>query len=404
MNRSHLSIRTTYFLFLFFLDFGLAWCSTTVIPGLQRLGITMGQIGLMEAVFWGFITLSEIPSGLYADRVSRVRALGISSIVLTVGGMVYMSATGFTSALVGELTLGVGLAIGSNALRSWITSAVQKEEKDPIRQEQELTKLFGTGQILRSLVALASGTLGGLAPNPPQWAIWLPLALGSACNTILVFSIMKRYDTVPTNNKSHVKETLKEGVIHLFKKPALFWAIAAATIMGMLVPYFNFWTLYFRASVGEGNMWLMWICSFVPITLGGWIVRRFGHRPLSEAGAIMASVACASVSLAVLAQIEEIPMQVTSVIVLQMGRGMFQPFFDLFLAKRVHDEVRTTVYALVSTLSRTACVLFPLLVYRLGTGYPDGIPLIRFVWMATSSCMIASFLVLWLLRPKNGQK
>jgi MFS family permease len=404
MNRPPLSVRTTYFLFVFFLDFGLAWCSTTVIPGLQRLGITMGEIGLMESLFWSFVLVTQIPSGLYADRVSRVRALGLSSIVLAMGGAIYMCAVGFKTALMGELTLGIGLSIGDNALRSWITHAVQKEEENPIRQERALTRLFGTSQILRSLVALASGTLGGLAPNPPQWAIWFPLAFTSTCNTILVFTVMKQHDPPNKNRGACPKKTLREGIKHLFTHPALFWATAAATIIGMLVPYFNYWTLYFRASVGEGSMSFMWICSFVPITLGGWIVRRFGHGRLSEAGAIIASVACAGVSLAILAQVESIPVQMGSLIVLQLGRGTFQPYFDLFLAKRVHDEVRTTVYALVSTLSKVACVSFPMLVYMLSAGYPDGVPLIRIVWMATSSCMIVSLLTLWLFRPRNSHR
>lgn len=406
MNRIYnlLDVRHTYFLFLFLFDFGLAWCSTTIIPGLKRLGISVGEIGLMEAVFWGFIMATEIPSGLYADRTSRVRTLALSSAVLTVGGAVYMSAVGLKTAILGELLLGVGMAIGSNALRSWIAHAIEDEESDPIIREQALTKLFGTSQMLRSIVALVSGTLGGLAPNPPQWGIWLPFTICNGLSLVLVLTAMRKHDFVPKRKNTPAKEMLREGATHILTHKTLLWAIAAATVMGMLVPYYNYWTLYFRESVGEENMYLMWICAFIPNVAGGLIVWRFGHGKMSEAGAITLSIACTGVSVAILAHAEDIATQVGTLIALQIGRGTFFPLFELFLAKRVPDEIRTTTYAIISTISKATCFAFPSLVYLMSADLPDGTHLIRLVWMGTSSAMIISVLVLWLLRPKNGQK
>ncbi len=141
--KKSLTVSQTYFLFMFFFDFGLSWCSTTLVPGLQKLGITMAQIGLMEAIFWAFILVSEIPSGLYADRVSRIKALLASSAVLCLGGVLYMTATGFVHAVIAELTLGIGLSIGGNALRSWVISAIEHEKEGEPIDEIRLTKLFG---------------------------------------------------------------------------------------------------------------------------------------------------------------------------------------------------------------------------------------------------------------------
>ncbi|MEK9157244.1 MAG: MFS transporter [Patescibacteria group bacterium] len=399
--KKSLTVSQTYFLFMFFFDFGLSWCSTTLVPGLQKLGITMAQIGLMESIFWGFVLVSEIPSGLYADRFSRVRALFVSSVVLCVGGVLYMTATGFVHAVIAELTLGVGMSIGGNSLRSWVMSAIAHEQNDQPADELRLTKLFGTSQVLRSAVALCAGALGACVPSPTQVSIWLPLIIGNLLNLGLVVTVMRHYHEAPRVHLSH-KETLKKGFAHFVNNKALIWIMVSASIFGMLVPYYNYWTLYFRAAVGEGNMSFVWIWSFLPVMAGGWMVRRFGHGTMSEKGAIIATLVLPALSVAVLAQTDCVPTQIGVLALLQLGRGMFQPLSEIFIARRVEDSVRTTTLAIISTLSKVVCVLFPALVYQLTSDMPDGVPLIRMIWTATSSCMIVSLCMLWLLRPRSS--
>lgn len=401
--KKSLSVSQTYFLFLIFFEFGLAWCSTTFVPGLQKLGITMAQIGLMESIFWAFILVSEIPSGLYADRFSRIKALFASSVMLCLGGALYATATGFIHAVIAELTLGIGLSIGGNALRSWVTSAVEHEPSSESRNELRLTKLFGTSQVLRSTVALCAGALGALVPNPTQVTIWFPLIIGNVLNLVLIATIMRKHKEAPRQYLSKT-ETLKKGFKQFAQNPALIWIMVSASIFGMLIPYYNYWTLYFRASVGEGNMSFVWIWSFLLVITGGWLVRRFGHGALSEKGAIVGTLALQALGVMALSQTEHVPVQISALAMLQLGRGMFQPLTEIFIAKRVEDSVRTTTLAIISTLSKVVCVLFPALAYNLASDMQDGVPLIRMIWTATSSCMIVSLSVLWLFRPRNGHK
>ncbi len=124
---------------------------------------------------------------------------------------------------------------------------------------------------------------------------------------------------------------------------------------------------------------------------------------MTEHGAILATLALPALGVAVLAQTSRIPMQISVLVLLQLGRGMFQPLMDTFIAKRVRDEVRTTTLSIISSLGKGAYIIFPALVYNLSKGMPDGVPLIRTIWCGASACMIASLCLLWIFRPRDKQ-
>ncbi len=399
MTKPFFTTRHIYFLYIFFLDFGLAWIATIFIPGLKKLGISVQEMSLREAVFWTALLVSEIPAGLYADRVSKVRALALSSGLLGIGSLLYMSATNISSIIMAEIVIAISFAFGGNSLRAWITSAIKEENTGVKKGEQALTRTLATTQIFRSVIALCAGTLGSMVTQLDQVIIWLPVTIGAGINLFIAMFLMTKKEEEKEESAESIHAHLAKGITTLLHEPTLWWATGAITLFSMLIPYHNYWTLYFRASVGEENMSVVWICSFVTVIIGGWLVHRCGHGRLSETGAILTSLSLPSVALGALALAEKIPTQLGMLILLQLGRGIFQPLIEIFLAKRIKDSVRTTVLAIVSTVSKVACILIPAGVYWLSSGIPDGDFLIRAIWITTSSCMLGMLAILWLLRP-----
>ncbi len=54
--------------------FGLAggFIATTYSPFLISIGLDIGQISLINTVFFGVISLMELPTGMWADGKSRI--------------------------------------------------------------------------------------------------------------------------------------------------------------------------------------------------------------------------------------------------------------------------------------------------------------------------------------------
>lgn len=88
-------------------DFGLAFNATAYAPFLLSIGLSFGEISLVNSVFWLTAILMELPTGMFADGKSRVWSMKMGCLCLLFGGIAYFFAQGFWSAMIAEGFIGV---------------------------------------------------------------------------------------------------------------------------------------------------------------------------------------------------------------------------------------------------------------------------------------------------------
>jgi hypothetical protein len=93
----------------------------------DQLGLSIGDVLLLQAAFGLVAVVLEFPSGYVADRLGHRLALIVAELLWLVGWVLYARASDFTTALLAESTLAAGLAFLSGADAALLYESLEKE-------------------------------------------------------------------------------------------------------------------------------------------------------------------------------------------------------------------------------------------------------------------------------------
>ncbi|PLR89828.1 MFS transporter [Bacillus sp. T33-2] len=120
-------------------------------------GMTMTQIGILEALLHLSVVLIEIPTGMIADLYGRKQSLLIGNILSICYAIVMLISDSFSLFGMALIMLGIGVTFQSGAEEALAYDTL-KEKK----QEHRYTKVFGNMTALALLSLSLSKLAGGL--------------------------------------------------------------------------------------------------------------------------------------------------------------------------------------------------------------------------------------------------
>ncbi len=382
-----------YYLYDAIADFGLAMTVTAYAPFLISIGLTLGEVSLLNAFFWLTAVLAELPTGMLADGKSRAWSLKMGCAFLTFGGIAYLFAQGFWSAVIGECLVGVGMAFFSGAEQAWVTDALHREGRDHERRQ-----VFATAGMIRGLVMVIGGVIGSFIALSNVRFIWLPLVFTSPLALLVVHRLMNGQGE-PIHKMTEI-EALHASIKLLRGSRALAWVIAVTIVFGAVIAFNHFWSPYFQPLVGTLALSWVWAIIYIGFALSAVLVRRLTIPQGKEATWIIASVVVSGIGLACAGLFSGLAWPLSAVIVHEFGRGMFNPLVDSFVQHRVESGYRATFGSLQSLLGRIGLVIAPVLIWLAIRHDPNTPSTIGFVWVVCGIVLVVGAFVLSLFRPK----
>ena len=140
-------------------------------------GLTLLEISTIESVVIGTIFLAEVPTGVLADRLGRKGAVLVSTLLLTLGELIFAFSTQYTHYLVLAVFTGLGFAFSSGAAESLIYDSLPAENRDTA-MKRVMGRYNSVGQIAFFLAPLVGGmVLGDLSPDRVRLAVLLTVAV-----------------------------------------------------------------------------------------------------------------------------------------------------------------------------------------------------------------------------------
>ena len=390
-----MKVEHSYYLYDAVADFGLAMLVTAYAPFLQSLGLSLGEISLLNAIFWLVVVAMEIPTGMFADGKSRTWSLKMGCVFFTLGAISYLFAVGFKTAAIGETLIGIGIAFFSGAEQAWVTDALHREGRDDERRH-----VFATSGIIRGFVMVVGGFLGSLIPTSHASFIYLPMVFLSP----LAFFIVHKY----MNGKGEAiqkmteVQALRSSVDLLKTNRALAWVICVTIVFDAVIAFNHFWSPYFKPIVGKERLSLIWAIIYIGFALSGILVRKISVPQGREATWIIISVVISGVGLACAGLCNGLAFPLSAVIVHEFGRGMFNPLTDSFVHHRVESGYRATFGSLQSLLGRSGLVLFSFLNWLFLRHLPDSSATISIVWFGCGFVIVVGASILYLFRPQHS--
>ncbi len=160
-----------YYLFQFATGF-LIWVPIWIIFLQDERGLSLTQVGLMEAVFWVTMMLAEVPTGAVADRWGRRTSLALGGFLFTIGSVCFALLDSFTGLAVAYLVMALSMTLYSGAGHALLFDSLRS-----LRRTGEYEKHIGRSEALMTGALLGSALLGG--PIAGLWGMQTTILIGT---------------------------------------------------------------------------------------------------------------------------------------------------------------------------------------------------------------------------------
>ena len=333
-----------------------------VIFQMQEIGMSIGEVLLIEGLFALTVMLCEIPSGIWADKFSRKGVLVFAAAMFTLGILIFALSQNIWHVVVSQVIMGFGLSARSGADQAMIYDSLKG-----IKQSHRYQKILSDFRSIEFGSAILATIAGGyIATN-------FNLRSTIFCSAAMFFCVSFAWTFLvdPPREKLHRRSSFldygKKGFALILQTPFLFWLIVFTAICAMgvkinfhtLNPYWEAYDvplLWFGYALAAYNTLAMITSLLIPKLskrVGGMKVLAFAWFIVSI-GFLMQAFAHFGALGAVI-----IP------VIFQMSRSIMRVIPSDFLQRQTNSDTRATIISMnsfASTLSQTVFLwLFGLL-------------------------------------------
>lgn len=383
---------TVYYIFMFLLRFSLGATMTLYTPFLIDIGLSYTEISLVNALFWIFCLLMEVPTGMLADGRGRGWSVMVGAFALAVGDVWYAFADGLMHAISAECIVAIGMAFMSGAMTAWIADAPDRTEP--------LQRVFGTAAIVAGAATIASALISvQLATLYGRDAGFVLSGVSALAAAVLAASFMRGRD--PEHPLTEL-EALRHAVAHFRGSSALRWAAVAQASYGMFQTFNMFWAPLMLTRMTLIEIGWLWAVMYVSLVAAGWFVRTRLHGRDGHGVGIVLSLVIAGVPMAFFSVTPTTVAWVLLLAVHEFGRGAFSPLIDAFVHERVESGYRATFGSLQSFIGAVGMAVTLVTMAVVMRPYDQDPHAILVLWVGTAVASVVVSALLWSTRPRSS--
>lgn len=142
-----------YYVFSFFAYFVVFL--PYIVYYFQKLGLSLGEVAIINGAMAALVFVFEIPSGYVADRIGRKNSLILSSLLYILALIILYKSTTFTFFFISQIISGIGSAFLSGA-----DSALLYDSLLSLKRENEFKKIYGRSKIFEEIAVILSALVG----------------------------------------------------------------------------------------------------------------------------------------------------------------------------------------------------------------------------------------------------
>ncbi|MFH1632014.1 MAG: MFS transporter [bacterium] len=382
---------TTYNLFTLLKSLAMGATATLYVPMLLDYGFTYSQIAIINAIYWGALILSEVPTGMIADGRGRGFSVVMGALFHMVGGLLYSVARAFPLAVLAEVMIAVGSAFLSGALSAWIADAPDRKET--------LAQVYGRETMIRGFGMIAGAFLGvGLAMPFGRSVGFFLFGVFSGVAALFAWRRMKGREPESTMGEF---EALRYSCRHLRRSAALRWVVAVQFLAGVFVMFNLYWTPLALTRVNEVGLGFVWLLIYPSMILAGWLVRKVSLSREREARGVVFAIVIGLVPLMSFGINQPLALWLAFMVLHEFGRGALAPLIDAYTNERVDSGYRATFASLRSFVGSGGMMLTLAVASFALSGAESDPAMIPRAWFLAGVVSLALLLVLWLVSPRT---
>ena len=364
-----------------------------VVYLVETRGLTIGQILLFDAVFFASLLLSEVPTGVVADRYGRRISMLWGSLLISVGFIVFALAPVLPVLLSAYVLFGIGSALMSGADDAYLFDALRA-----VGRVREFPAVAGRLNALMTLAVAGFTIIGGLMATvtPLSWPI-----VASGVLSMMAASLAFRLEEPPRDPGSAADSFFATGLSaarRVVRVPSLRWAATLGALPW--VAGFAAFTVWQPVLIGYEVPVVAfgWVAAGMMLiaAVGGWSADWFSRR-LGMSGALLLLPVVGAIAL--LGGSGGVLWFVPLFALAPFAQNALHPISTVYISRRVPDSERATALSLQQFGAQFATIFVMLslsaLVSRVALGHALG---------GTSALLLAVAVVCWLLWRRTGDR
>lgn len=323
---------------------------------LSQNGMTLFQIGLLESLFHGTSLVSEVPSGMLADRFTYKTNLFLSRLSTIFSSFLMLSGHGNFWIY----ALGMMAGAWSYNFDSGTSSAMLFESAKEAGLEEKYLKftsfISGISEATRALGMVLAGLFVHGFLN-----ITYMIQIGLSMLAILVISLMKEPKVKVQNEVSSTFSDIFKSVITTLKvNPKLIrWMLISQT----LITFTSMFYFYYQNEMVQLQSWqisLMMLASCLINIFGVWMASKIGEKwTARQVFKIIIPISAFLFLLAILAN----PKIYIFIFLISDGLvAMFFPIYNNDIQQEFESHIRATMLSVNAMIGSLIMIfIFPLM-------------------------------------------
>ena len=177
-------------------------------------GLTLVQISLIESIVIGTIFLTEVPTGLLADRVGRKWSIFAATVLLMSAEFIFIFARSFEWYIFVALLTGTGFAFASGAVEALVYDSLP-----PKNREEAMKRAMGRVNSWGQIAFVIAPIIGGLIIGDASVEKFIP-AIALTVVALLIGAIVCLTLREPAADSSETRTgsmTLLRDGVHLLR-------------------------------------------------------------------------------------------------------------------------------------------------------------------------------------------
>ncbi|MBT3231028.1 MFS transporter [Candidatus Uhrbacteria bacterium] len=383
-----------FYIFTFLTRLGMGSICSVYVLYLLDLGLSYSQVTLVNALFFVFLILFELPTGMLADGRGRGYSVIGGALFTALSGAAYWLADGLWMAIVAEALCAVGSAFFTGALTAWIADA--PDRKISLQKVYaNRTIMDGAGMTIGTLFGVYIATWSDRADAFLFFMAWYFVAM--------IFAGIFMRGKEPEHTLSEF-EALKHATDHLKGSVSMRWALGVELVTGFFGAYNLFWAPLMITQFSQVELGWIWILMYAVCIIAGLIVRKQSEDEESArnhlATRTVKALVLVAVAMAFIWTTGSGFVWIAMIAVHEFGRGLVTPYLETYVQQRVDTSYRATYGSLQSFLGLFGLVAVQLTLTGVFKFVGSDISIIPWLWLVTSCLMLVACAALYKFRPK----
>jgi len=333
---------------------------------LRSKNLNYTQINSLWGIIVGTMFLTEVPTGIIADRLGRKRSINVALALQVLGEVIYIFADSYWPFALAAMIGGMGFAFGSGSLEALVYDSLKTRER-----EGEMSKAMGfiaSAQRLANLIAFAVGGL--LVVNLTQERFVLAIAVTACAVAVgwLVSLTLREAPIEPKQGEGDSSLKLLVDEVRTLQNNRQFRRLVLLALA--TIPFSNYLSSLYQprfVNVGVPPIWLglaLAIASAISIVVARyayWLEARLGTK-----ASLLLAAGLPGVLYLVMAVVLHPAFTVLAFCALYSSLSLKGPIFAGHLNRHIESKNRATVLSLISMFSGIYEALMGLLIGRIG--------------------------------------